>query len=573
MKNLVRAFVVVVALAVPALAGPEQAVIPVPEWTFEHGSPPVFDRPEVWILDGNRFPAPPTALDRTPYGYTAAGIANLLAAEVREAGGRIEAAEDELRVTGSDGAVDLARRRVAAIDRFLSGRSSVAVSLVAVPDGDLAGILDAALVARRLEDGTADLLWIERFDLHRGEGALRESLTDRSFVLDLDTEVAQQASIADPISAVLRTGRRVFIACRSLSGEEAVVTLSLGLSHLPDDIRVEQLATGTLDLPEVPFLSLTTDIRLARGATEVIVVDHPFEPGLLAVLVSLGDVPAAEDLPFTLVDLAALAGNPDVAATFQETGVVSEDDYGRNGYDEAYGPGPNTLRNEAVDSLVQGLEDAGLNVVQLSPAVVAFTGSAAARARAEGLLSRAGTALTVARRTFRLPWSRLQRSSWFDPVTGTVDAGTLARAVAPDEGLERAGTVVAPMAGGTPFLLRSGTWRRFLAAMDVEIAQGAAIIDPVVRSHFEGEALLVRRSSMGGSDALTVVRSGCVLLDLETRELDVRMDIEGSRFNERDHRIDILTTAVTCGRFPLRKKGTSDVRRVGDEAVIDCWSR
>ncbi len=576
MKNVVVAVLVVLGALLPARAEPSMGVpIPIPDWTLAPTSPPVFGTPDMVRLHQRTGAAESQAPDDTPWGETGDGIVDLLADEVRAAGGAIEEGNDVLLVSGLEEAVDLARRRVAAIDRFLTGRSRVAVQLVALSPRGRPEDLRAADIGKGLEAGTARLLWTGRFDLRRGEGGLRESLTERSFVCSHDAPVAQDASITEPRTALLRTGRRVFVSCRPVSGTEALVTLSLGLSRAPGEIREVQVATGSIDLPEVPFLSLTTDLRLAAGTSDVILVDHPFEPGLLAVVVSLLDLTPSDDLPFALVDLAALVGHPDAVDAFSTLGVgVLPGEMPRpGGYDEEYGPASDERRKEIVSSLLAALEETGVQVVGLSPVVVAIAGSAAARERAQGILARADTHGRVTRLAYRLPWSELAAAAFFDPLTGAVATDVLLRAAEQGEGLERTGTLVAGMAGRTHLLLLRGTWRRFLESMEVSIAQGAALVRPVVGTYVDGEVIVVRPGDVGGRSRPWLSRSSSALLGLDTRDLEVRRDIMGERSDEWGHKFDVLHTADAHARFALDEEGSTDLHRVGETAVIHIWSR
>ena len=576
MKYSVGAILILAALALPVQAEPPHGTaIPIPEWTPAPTSPPVFGTPQIVRVvpgaDGPERQVP----DYAPWSDAASSLVELLADEVRTAGGELEEGDEAIIVTGSEEIVDLVRRRVGAVDRYLTGRSTVAVQLVALPMEDLPEEPTAADIGGLVRSAPKSLLWTGRFELRRGEGGLREEVAERSFVFAHNADVAQHASIVELMTASLRTGRRVYVSSRPVSGEAAQLTLSVGLSRAPDEIRAVETSSGPIDLPEVAFFSLTTSLRVTVGASSVVVVDSPFGPGRIAVVVSLLQIAPSDDTPFSLVDLAALAGHPDVvdAAPALGVGVLAHDAQRPGGYDDEYGPTADERRGELITALLETLEGTGARVVQLSPAVVAIGGPADARARVLSILSRADTQGRISRQTYRVPWNELVTTPGFDPITGEITAAELSEGAKGSDAVERTGPLALPVSGHTPLLLTSGTWRRFLEGMEVEIAEGAAVVRPVVGTYVAGEAIVMRPhdSALWRQPQITLARSE--ILGLVPRDLEVRRDIMGKRTDLSGHKLDILHTADSQVSILLVAPGATTLDRVGATSVIHLWSR
>lgn len=257
---------------------PEGVAIPVPRWAARPSNPPVFGPPDVFgPEDGPGSYA--DDMPRGPWDETADGLVRLLDESVRAAGGALEEADEgTLVVSGPDAARRLASAHVDAVRRFLEQRSTISVQLVALPpDAPPARSTDD--IASLLADAPERLVFAARFALRRGERSGRDELTDQRFVMSHDPEVAQAAAISEPIVGRLRTGRRVHVSARPLSNDAAAISLSVGLSHSPGRMGTTETATGTLDLPETPFLSLTTDLRLEVGDSEILVVGNPLSDG------------------------------------------------------------------------------------------------------------------------------------------------------------------------------------------------------------------------------------------------------------------------------------------------------
>jgi hypothetical protein len=553
-SSTIPTLVLVLAVLSPgAVLAEEVSRLPSPAWIEEPTDPPVFLEPQVRELGGYLSAEPgESKLDTND-----AMVARLLRAEVTPLGGQIDDDRHGLFVRGPKEVRDLARRRVLAMREWLRGRTVIHVAahrLDSPPTG-----AEEALAA--LDRGEGEPLFAFRLETRRGGITLAQDLSTRTFLSGLKAEVAQEASIAEPQPALLVTGNRVAVHCRPISSRAAVATLSLQISRLTG-IDAVRTASGPVDLPEVRLLSFYGAIRLTKGQPRLLLFDHPFGEGSLAVLVTLSSVPDADGLPCALVDLAALAGWPDAAKTHFAAGV--------RGVEAEPRPTPVTPTREdgytASEEMTEWLGQGGTDAWVLSPNLVAVTGEAKlveekiaelhrALARGEGLLRRA---------VLRKKWGQLTREAWFDAATGELDVDRSARE-------EWHTDLRLPFLAHTPVLLLRGTWRRFLVGQKVEIAQAAAVFQPQVGTLFEGEALCLARSEHDPTPSIS--RTTSRLVDYERRELPVRKDVLGRRTAEGDHLVDLLGTSESFQEIRLDGRKAVSLRRVGDEAVVEMWGR
>ena len=123
-----------------------------------------------------------------------------------------------------------------------------------------------------------------------------------------------------------------------------------------------------------------------------------------------------------------------------------------------------------------------------------------------------------------------------------------------------------PVLDGTTTLVHAGVWRLFLAGEGVEIAQAAAIHQPITGAYFEGEAF-----RMTGARSTRVEQATSRLVGRERREIDVQKDVLGRRERERSHLVDILRTLDTRRNLTVGPRGATTVRREEEEAVVEVW--
>jgi hypothetical protein len=420
---------------------------------------------------------------------------------------------------------------------------------------------DEAAVRAALRNREGSIVFRGRFATRRGETCVLEETSSRLLVAAMEVEVAQEASIADPRSALFITGVRVAVHCRPLTGDTAVTSLSLHLSGEPD-VEEVRTSSGTIHLPEVPFLSLFGALLLTEGRPELLLVPHPFEEGTLAVLVRLSSLPAYPEGSPRLLDLAAVAGWPDAKQVWQPAGSfvsVSRPDTGQP-------TAPEREEGYHVSGRLDDLLREGSEYRRIGLDLVAVGGKPedAAR-RADPLLAGVAASRSILRRSvLTLPWEQLVAAPWFDPATGEVDLEASALAGWRED-------LRLPHLATTPLILMDGIYRRFLAREDVEIAQAAAILKPIAGTHVEGESLLAVGEE--GAERLSVNSSASELLGRTRRELSVRKDVVGRREAERDHFVDLLDTRESDLRLTIGRDPVVAVRRTGDRAILTVWSR
>jgi hypothetical protein len=453
-----------------------------------------------------------------------------------------------LRLRGAEASVRAFRDRWSEVLAFVAGRARLSVALYGVPRGDVPPGEGAKAAAAWRREHAGSLLWTGRFETTRGETVELSRLAERTIVHELNTEVAQYAAIGEPKIAKLATGRRVAVQCRPVSRDEAAVLLSVHRSQPDGPQDPVTTATGSLDLPVVRFVSLVTSLRVRVGQTRTLLVDD-LRPGrALVVLVTL----ESQDVPETaLVDRAALRGQPELLDLWRPAGVSPEPD------PEG---GPSGLV-EATEGALSRLLARPENVLHDVTPLVALAASPERAAALREIPERG----VLTRRVRRLPWSSLVRAPWFDAATGAVDVEGLAA----DAGPSVESRLSAPLHAATPLLVQRGVWRRVLAGLSCEIAQGAAILGPVAMDLLDGESVLAVLRPEG----IEVVRSTFRLRDLGRGPVEIRRDIDGRRTASRGHRLDRLRGDESRTRLLLGEGGLVDLRREGDDVVIEVWGR
>jgi hypothetical protein len=470
-------------------------------------------------------------------------LEELLLEEVEAAGGSLHASGDELVVAGGPEVVDLVRRRVAAIDTFVQGKATIRVAAVHVDA--VADATSAEAIRAAVSGGRARVLWSSRTISRRGEPVVRDATEETTFVGDFDVEVAVSSAIADPLVWSLITGWRISIQQRALDADRAFVSLAFHLSRI-ESMEPVEVGAGTFQRPRVPFVAATVPLVVRRGAPEVVFVDHPFEAGVLAVVVDVVELPSVPRLPYRLVDVAAHAG----AGAIPRFVAVGLDAYAEDGPE----PAPYAGASALLDRLV--VADAGL---PLTTTLIAVVDAAAELPQPR------------AQRLERVTWRDVTpvRLPGYDPLDGSLASESV-------EALRStpANSHISLFAlRGARTSCFSGTWTRAVTDFDVEIADTAAITDPIVYSFVEGDLFEISREDVSASGDVAIRWSAVRGLGTESMPIFVRKDIQGKRSEESVDRIDLLRHRSWSGRIVVTDDTPADVRLTGDTAEIDLWSR
>lgn len=561
-RGILAAAIVAAALvAAPRAALPEDddgtgEDVAAPTAHFLGGSPEVFDLPVVHDLGWTQSEVVPGSVD------LADEVRGLFGDEVVKEGGRfVEGDGPRIGVRGPAAAVDLFRSRVADLQRALDGRVAVTVSVARLPadaPADLAR--DALLALVRAEK--AEILFAERFDVRRGETVRRESFVRRAFLASLDAEVSQDASIIIPRTMELWTGQRLALHARSLPSGRTAVTLAFHVSRPEGTMRTESTSGGTLELPEVRFLSMTTPFLLSEGETGTARVPDPFGDGTILVRATLTTGPAKIDGPWRVADLGIPAGNLRAESAFVTPGWTGSgtwtDDVAETSGDETWA--------ERVDECASRVTAAALGGESVARGLLVMQ-NGAALAFEELFASELRTGAVV-RTSLRLPTATLATAPWYDPLDGRVTGDVPA-------GAGRAGPALRlPVRGDTPTLLLVGTWRRVAADMSAEIAQGAVAVAPVVQDHFEGTAVLARlvAAEPGKPPVVDVQCRTAAVLDRTPRAALVRAEISGLTRNDDGSKLDAMSSATSRSRIDVTVRPITTLRHEGTESVLDVWT-
>jgi hypothetical protein len=453
-----------------------------------------------------------------------------------------------LRLRGAEASVRAFRDRWSEVLAFVAGRARLSVALYGVPRGDVPPGEGAKAAAAWRREHAGSLLWTGRFETTRGETVELSRLAERTIVHELNTEVAQYAAIGEPKIAKLATGRRVAVQCRPVSRDEAAVLLSVHRSQPDGPQDPVTTATGSLDLPVVRFVSLTTSLRVRVGQTRTLLVDD-LRPGrALVVLVTL----ESQDVPETGARRPSRAAGPAGAARPLEAG----------GRFPGAGSGGWPVRSRGGDGgrPLATARPPGERPPRRHPA-----GGAGGEPRARGGPPRDPGA--------RRPDAPRPATPLELPRPGSLvrrrDGGGRRRGLAADAGPSVESRLSAPLHAATPLLVQRGVWRRVLAGLSCEIAQGAAILGPVAMDLLDGESVLAVLRPEG----IEVVRS-----TFRLRDLGRGAGGDPARHRRSEDREPRPSTGPAPGdesrtRLLLGEGGLVDLRREGDDVVIEVWGR
>jgi hypothetical protein len=439
----------------------------------------------------------------------------------------------------------------------------LSVAVVSLPGASDPAAVDAAAVKTALAAGEAHVLASGRLAGRRGESLDLDEVRSTRIAAAGSIEAASYSSVCSPVIQTLVTGLRLRLTCRPLSPDRAAVTLGLMLTGTPEPLEEVRVGGTTIDLPAVPLVSLFTGLEIGKGESAVVAVSHPSESGSVAVVVTAEELlppPAAGELPFDLVDLAAAVGYPDARDALPPIGAFS-----REAESTSDDPSSTDRQDERIQELADRLEGFGLTVHQLTDRVAALTGPPAARVAGRELLAELSAGGRLSLREARLPWEEATRAPWFDPLTGRLTAPAAAKGLEWLGAVERGPGFSAPVRGGTPLLILRGTWRRFVAGIRSQTADGAAVLGPRVAERLDG--IVIRATRRG--DGLVVERAASVLLSRQARILAARTDENGVHREVSDQRVDAIRAAESRARFRLGAGEHSDLRREAGRAAAD----
>ena len=446
------------------------------------------------------------------------GLSYRLDADVEALGGAVMPKERGLEVSGGPEVVALVRKRVAQLDAFSRGRGEFRVTVVRTPDDS--DVRDEDTLRAAIASGRATVLLSERFTALRGEPVVRGDTVTTTFVSHIEAEVAQDAAITDPEVSRLRTGTRFGLWQRPIDDRRTRAVISLHHSVLLGTDRVETSA-GSVDVPRVAFVSAVVPSVLERGRRTTCTFDDPTEGGrlcLVAEVLSLPDVPDEDELGYALVDVAAMTGigtmPPEVPMGVDEAEYEAEPGDGYAHAERVAERWTYAAENvEQLSSVLLSLPKAGFDLPEAPAAPVAD-----ARARL---------------RTWSLPRASLAAVPGWDPLDGVVGEASRAGAESVARSLAVAPSLdmrVPVRADAVTFVAR-GTWTRYVDGVNVEIAAGAAVRVPAMRTYVDGERLLLRRTADG---RLRATRTAVRTLGRTDRPLAVLTEIDGQRRDERD---------------------------------------
>jgi len=471
-------------------------------------------------------------------------LAKVVEDEIRAAGGDVTPVDGGLRVEGAEAAV-IAARRVADIDRFVQGRGVFRIAVVHVPGAN--HVVDAAALRGAVADGAATVLWSSRLTAARGESVTSGEIDETTFVAAIDAEVAIGASVADPEVAVLATGLRVGCWHRPLDADRTRAFVSFQLSRVEGMEQID-VASGVLDLPRVSFVATVAPLLLEKDVPSLVVMDHPWADGVVVVMVEALDLPDAPDLPYRLIDTAAVAGI-DFVPQHMTLGLDNGSTPGEETAD------PYARASALVDALVWENE----SVERLTSTIVVLPLDATLPAVAPGA--------TLRRRVWSVATADLAALPGYDALDGTIDRDAGPAALSGTAAIRH---VRIPVFDGLPAWFVGGMWTRVPSGVDVEIAQSAVATLPIVYSFVEGDAFSAR---VIRDDAVHVEWESVRALSRTPHSLAVRTDIDGKRVESGDNLHIAVRHRRSRGSDIVTGRGPLVVRRLPGSAEISAWER
>ncbi|MCE9637969.1 MAG: hypothetical protein K8T90_19895 [Planctomycetes bacterium] len=317
-----------------------------------------------------------------------------------------------------------------------------------------------------------------------------DRIETRSIVANWDVEIAQSASIADPVPAMVEDGLRAMLnATQTSDGGRALVRFSATSGDLQRPIRRVEMRTkdlGTVEMPELRGGFVSTEWLAQTGATTAIVLASPVSSVggatgsvrevLLVKLVSAP--PAREQGAVTLVPIGSLSNLAQEAVLVAPALEPSSDDL-RGCLLTWWDAAPPRVEAQELERLARatdpGAADVNWNIAALGlgwpgGASLAVTGTDAFRSNAVALAA----------------------SFERDMLRGAHVSVRLAARDAAGTSEKVLGTVSAPAMTGRNLALAAYASVPYIGDYDVEVAQEARIADPRTLVALGGIVLNVR---------------------------------------------------------------------------------
>lgn len=299
---------------------------------------------------------------------------------------------------------------------------------------------------------------------------------DISFVGDYDVEVAQKSGVSDPAIRVLPVGVSAVVG--ALGSPDGRLLLRLAGSYTTSDVRPrtssagEASKFGDLETPEATTVAVAGSAAIENGGCFVV---GAAAAGGFWIATASRVRPYPESAEAGFVPCAALVrcsfdlGPAGVDADFFSGGgpIVAE-------RDEPWAP----IVDDRLMALVKESapsEENGAGVSMTQGGRLALRGSEAYRKAVRSAASKLAAGLL-----------RNAQAEIRYGVVGSAEAAGLMGGGKPDALLQ--GRMVVATLSGETFRVVSGTERTFVMDADVEIAQESIMMDPIVRSVFEGVA-------------------------------------------------------------------------------------
>jgi len=426
-----------------------------------------------------------------------------------------------LIVRGGRPVLDRVRETLAWLEESATLRVPVRVAFLEAAGGIRAGVLRPSECQRVL--GRASVL--ETFEglVAAGRRFSLGSVEENVYLHDYDVEVAQDAHVADPRLAVLRSGRQVDGRLELL--RSGGVALSISVDRVEPELPFRRAATratavGDVELPSTHALRAAMHVVVPDGGGILISVEDGSDA--THVLVTVGPVPQVrrvlgEEQPVALFPVGFLtsrktpfqASGGGLLDTFRNTGTLRiEEGFGFD--DEEESVTDRFLEAGELEDIVRELSESTLeSTFTLEDAL--------------GLWGRPEIVEQVAELLAFLERLRARNVS--------IDASVYV--VGPDAGLgsdpsietldrdgERVARASVTTLSGTGAAMFAGHEWASIADYDVEIAQAATIADPVVGHYTAGFSLDARPLVHQSGDRVSVRLEG------EVAQLDWRGEMQ-----------------------------------------------
>ena len=371
-------------------------------------------------------------------------------------------------------------------------RARVEAALAALRAAAPATVSFRAALERLDPDGDVETLLCADGNARPGEAIVLADAVNHNVIADYGVEIAQAASIGDPILRVLRTGTSLALRVRPLpAGADAVVEVVARSARRLDEPAIDlgNPSFGPMDRCAVALDETGTSFRAGNAApAEITWTGREGRRLRLRLEVAWTPVPAPGPRP---VLASAVLGSSVVGFRHaRRTGAAAEEV--PNGWDEGV---ERAVSGDAlVASAVRDPIDAALVSVRRGVLVVNPEVSGGAASVARSLCAALDDTL---------------RPVHVEALVVNVPAGARVALGAPlPAGARVVAGADAPVLRDLPACFTGGTERSFIADWEVEVAQSARIADPVHSSFATGHYLTV------------TVRGSAIDMDLDLLRLD-----------------------------------------------------